>query len=230
MTRGWRRRGSTRPTRPAPEDRHRAQPPERAPDGGRWRAAGRASRAPSAPTRIARARSRPARRRRCASAGSVSTRSSASAIAADVERVDQQRGVASDLGHARHVRRDDRRARGHRLEHGQAETLVQRWVSERRGARVERAQFVVARAAEEPRAGAAGSAHDRAVVPAARAHEREHVALAQRRRERAPGRHEPLEVLARLDGTDCEHVGPLELLGGRAPRPARRKRDQPPAG
>ncbi len=64
--------------------------------------------------------------------GSSSRRAIAAAIARGVEGVEQQRGVAGDLGQRGGVRAGDRHAARHRLEHRQPEALVQRREHERR--------------------------------------------------------------------------------------------------
>ena len=53
-------------------------------------------------------------------------RSMPAAIERGVERVDEARGAVGDLLHRRARARDDRRAAGERLEHREAEALVQR--------------------------------------------------------------------------------------------------------
>ena len=57
-------------------------------------------------------------------------RSSASASAVFVGRLDEQRGVARDLGDRSGARRDDRHARRHRLEQRETESFVDRRVRE----------------------------------------------------------------------------------------------------
>ena len=66
----------------------------------------------------------------------------------DRQRIDEQRGVAGDLGGGGDVRRQHGRAAGHRLDHGQPEALVQRRERERRGAAVQRGQVVLGHVAE----------------------------------------------------------------------------------
>ena len=56
--------------------------------------------------------------------GSVSTRRIASAIAS-AGRIDQHRGIPHDLGQRRDVRRDDRRAAGHRFERRETEPFIE---------------------------------------------------------------------------------------------------------
>ena len=69
-----------------------------------------------------------------------STRSSAPARPRDIGRIDQDAGVADDLRERAAVRGDDRDAERHRLEHRQAEALVERRQHEQRGSCVELAR------------------------------------------------------------------------------------------
>ena len=138
-----------------------------------------------------------------------------------VERIHQQGRVAGDLGQARGIRRQHRRARAHRLEHREAETFVERGIGERRAARIEGCEIVVVDVAEQLRARCRGGFEDRFVVPAARADEGQRVACAQRLRQSRPGRDQPLEVLAGLERSDGKDVGLVEPVAGR--RVARRR-------
>ena len=60
-----------------------------------------------------------------------------------VARIDEHGGVPRHLGERRAVRRDDRGAARHRLEHGEAEPLGERREHEGRGVAVERGQGVL---------------------------------------------------------------------------------------
>ena len=98
------------------------------------RAAGstRRARARSPATRTRRAGRGRGRRARIAVVSSVSTRSSAPAEPVVVGRLDEQRGVARDLGDRAGARRDDGHVGAHRLEQREAEALVDRRVREHR--------------------------------------------------------------------------------------------------
>ena len=74
----------------------------------------------------ARLRSRPRRRSSAASGRSSSTRSMACAMTVRVARVHEARRVARDLGQRRAARAHDRQPGGHRLDHRQAEALLER--------------------------------------------------------------------------------------------------------
>src|SRR3954451_19379027 len=56
--------------------------------------------------------------------------------------------------------------------------------------------------------------HDPLVIPPPGPNERERVRIANGGRKGCPGREQALEILARLQGADCEHVPPPEPVPG----------------
>src|SRR5581483_7359839 len=114
----------------------------------------------------------------------------------DVERVDEDRRAPGDLFGRAATRGDDRDAAGHRLEHGNAEALVERGIDEAAGAAVEARELVVADPAEPADIGAANGD----AAPSFRACD------AQLDAEALGGLDRALEVLARLERADGEPV------------------------
>ena len=125
---------------------------------------------------------------------SSAARSSASADAAGdrlgVERVEQHRGVADDLGQRACARRGDRAAARHRLERRQPEALVEAREDERRRPAVERDQLARRDAAE----GLDALRQRDGIVPDPREHETQLRPLAAQERERLE---QPRVVLVR---------------------------------
>ena len=139
-----------------------------------------------------------------------------SAIADGIVRVDQHRCVAGDLGQRRQVRRDDRRAAGHRLERRQAEPFVERREDEHARQPIHHRQRFLRQVAQEADVlvelmmvdrtpqrrvlrDVVADQHELQVIQAAAAHQLERF-------------DQPLEVLVRLDVAGVEHELVVELI------------------
>ena len=114
---------------------------------------------------------------------------------AGVERIDEHRGVACDLLGRSARGRDDGGAARHRLEHRDAEALVERRIDDAARAAVVRGELVVVDLAEPAHCAARVDA-----APAARADDAQLDAGPRGRVDRAR------EILARLERADGEHV------------------------
>ena len=128
---------------------------------------------------------------------------------AGVQRVEEDGGVADHLGQRRRVRAGDGHAAAHRLEHRQAEALVQGRVGERVGHRVEPLELLVlqparhAHAVGDPQLGRAGTQGVGVAAGVAHQHQRR-AAL-----HRGDGLEQPRQVLVRQGGVDRQQDLPV---------------------
>ena len=121
----------------------------------------------------------------------------------DVERVDEQRRLAGDLGRRGRGRGDDRGALGHRLQHGQAEALPEARVADGRGSGVQGIDVGAGQEPEPP------GGRGRQVAPALGPGDHE---VGVDRAEAVERLEQPGQVLPRLHRAREEHVGPLQAV------------------
>ena len=127
-----------------------------------------------------------------------------------VHRIDGQPGLARGFGHGGRRAVDQGGAAGHRLQHRQAEALVEARVGDGSGAGVERGQRRVLHAAKRAHGAVRDPARQRRpgfdAAPADAAGQHERRPATERRGQQCVRDRQTLQVLARLQGADGEDV------------------------